>query len=75
MSLGGSWRNVRSKFGGRGFIKWIQDYKICAVEELEFDDISCGGSLLDRELLLQDSWSQRRKFEGDNWNFKGSLQD
>ena len=71
---------MRSKFGGRGFIKWIQDYKTefdnsCAVKEPEFDNIPGSGSSLDRELLHQDLWSQRSKFEGDNWNFKGSLQD
>ena len=26
-------------------------------------------------LWNQDSWSQNCKFEGDDWNFKGSLQD
>ena len=52
----------------------MQDYESCAVEEPEFDDIPGGGSSLGRELLLQDLWSQRSKFEGDNWNFKGSLQ-
>ena len=56
---------MRSKFGGRGFIKWIQDYKSCVVEEPEFDDIPGGGSSLDGEWLYQDSWSQRSKFEGD----------
>ena len=29
----------------------------------------------DGELWDQDSWSQKRKFEGDDWNFKGGLQD
>ena len=34
----------------------------------------CGDSCR-RKLSLQDSLSQSSKFEGDNWNFKGSVQD
>ena len=45
--------------------------KLCG-QRTGFDNIPGGGSSLDGELLYQDSWSQRSKFEGEKWNFKGS---
>ena len=44
---------MKSKFGGRGFIKWIQDYGSCAVKEPEFDNIPGGGSSLDRDYCIR----------------------